>query len=72
MVNAITFSEIDMACDVKQFISMSKDNPCADTLKDFIFKCEDKELLKITKKIASPIMITNAVKVDDAYIDKNL
>lgn len=73
MVDTITFSEIDVACDIKQFLSMSKDiSYSGDELKTFIFSCNDSDLLKVTKTIASPIKIVKAVKVDDDYIERNL
>jgi hypothetical protein len=69
----LTFSEIDFANDVKDFISMSSDvsfeNP---KMKEDILASEDDQLLKITKTIASPIKIIKVEKVDEAFLDKNL
>jgi hypothetical protein len=69
----LTFSEIDFANDVKDFISMSSDvsfeNP---KMKEDILNSNDNQLLKITKTIASPIKIINVEKVDEAFLEKNL
>jgi hypothetical protein len=69
----LTFSEIDFANDVKDFISMSSDvsfeNP---KMKEDILTSDDNQLLKITKTIASPIKIIKVEKVDEAFLEKNL
>ena len=73
MTNTITFSDIDLAGDVKQFISMSKDvSYASDKIYEFVFSCDDSDLIKVTKTIASPIKIIDVVKVDEDYIVKNL
>ena len=71
--NIIKFSDVDTAGDVKDFITMSKDISYEnEKVKDFIFSCDDSDLLKVTKTINSPIKIIEVVKIDDNYIKDNL
>lgn len=69
----LTFSEIDLASDVKDFLIHGSDISCSsEDLKEIILKSGDDELLKVTKTIASPIKIIDVVKVDDGFIESNL
>jgi hypothetical protein len=69
----ITFSDIDFASDVKDFVTMSSDVSYDDEkFKELILTSEDTQLLKITKTIASPIKIINVEKVDEQFIERNI
>ena len=68
----VTFSEIELAGDVKSFISFNS-NSCEDeTLKKMALTSDDDELFKVTKKIASPLKIINIEKVTDEMLEKAL
>ncbi len=70
MVINITFSEIELASDLKSFISFNS-NSCEDEiLKKEILDCEEDELLKVTKSVASPLKIIKVEKVTEELLEK--
>ncbi len=68
----ITFSEIELAGDVKSFISFNYDSYLAENLKAIVFSSNDDELFKVTKEIASPLKIINIEKVTDEMLENAL
>jgi len=69
----IEFSEIEFAEDVQNFISGSSDVVFnTQDLKKKIFDSNCDDLLKVTKKIASPIKIIDVQKVDEKFIKENI
>jgi hypothetical protein len=69
----ITFSDVDFASDVKDFVSTSSDVSYQnESIKNLIFSSSNDQLLKVTKTIASPIKIISVEKVDEDFIEKNL
>ncbi len=66
----LTFSEIELAGDVKSFISFNS-NSCPDEkLKTMALSSDDDILFKVTKKIASPLKIVNIEKITDEMLEE--
>jgi hypothetical protein len=69
----VTFSEIELAGDIKSFISFNSNSCDNGFLKKMILNTsDDDELFKVTKKIASPLKIINIEKVTDEMLEKAL
>ena len=68
----VTFTEVELAEDVKNFISFNSDSYTDESLKDEIFDYDNDDLLKVTKNIGSPIKITKVEKITDELLDKAL
>lgn len=68
----VTFSEIELAGDVKSFISFNSNSCDNEDLKKLALTSDDDELFKVTKKIASPLKIINIEKVTDEMLEKAL
>lgn len=68
----ITFSEIELAEDLKSFISFNSNSCENEQIEELILGSEDDDLLKVTKKIASPIKIVDIEKVTDELLEKAL
>ena len=69
----VTFSEIELAGDLKSFVSFNSNSCENEKLKKEILEYDDDdELLKVTKTIASPIKIVNVEKVTDELLNKAL
>lgn len=68
----VTFSEIELAGDVKSFISFNSNSCDNETLKKMALTSDDDDLFKVTKKIASPLKIINIEKVTDEMLEKAL
>lgn len=65
-----TISSIDLASDVKKFISSVSVKYSDKSLRDKILKSNNNDFLKITKTIGSDTTITNVSIVDDDYIER--
>jgi len=70
MVN-LTFSEVELAGDVKTFISFNS-NACVDNLKKDLWIMDDDDLLKVTKQIASPLKIISIQKITDEMLEESI
>jgi len=68
----VTFSEIELAGDLKSFVSFNSGSCQNEELEKSILALEDDDLYKVTKTIASPIKITNIEKVTDELLEKAL
>ena len=68
----VTFSEIELAGDLKSFVSFNSNSCENEELEKSILALEDDDLYKVTKTIASPIKITNIEKVTDELLEKAL
>jgi len=64
--------DIDLAEDVKEFVSQNNEVQIEGDLKQKINGADNDELLKITKYIGSPTKIVNVEIVDDVLIEKEL
>ena len=71
MTIKVTFSEVELAGDVKNFISFNA-NSCEEDVKKTVFECDEDDLLKVTKNIASPIKIINVQKITEELLEKAL
>lgn len=71
MILNVTFSEIELASDVKTFVSFDSGS-CDAKIKDTIFSAEDDDFLKVTKEIASPLKIISVEKVTEDLLNKAL
>ena len=68
----VKFSEIELAGDVKSFVSLNS-NSCEDeNFKKIISSSDDDDLLKVTKQVASPLKIIDVQKVTDELLNKAL
>ena len=67
----LTFSEVELAGDVKSFISFNS-NACEDNFKSIAIDSDDDDLLKVTKKIASPLKIIKIEKITDEMLENSL
>ena len=72
MAVQVTFSEIELAGDLKSFVSFNSNSCATDEIKKTILASDDDDLFKVTKKIASPIEIINVEKVTDELLEKAL
>ncbi|MBU0906627.1 MAG: hypothetical protein KKD18_06500 [Nanoarchaeota archaeon] len=69
----VTFSEIELAGDLKSFVSFNSNSCENEELKKIILSyTDDDELLKVTKTIASPIKIIHVEKVTEELLSKAL
>jgi len=68
----LTFSEIELAGDVKSFISFNSNSCDDENLKEMALASDDDELFKVTKKIASPLKIINIEKITDEMLENAL
>ena len=68
----LTFSEVELAGDVKSFISFNSNSCDNDGLKKMALSSDDDELLKVTKKIASPLKIINIEKITDEMLENSI
>lgn len=68
----ITFSEVELAGDVKSFISFNSNSCENENLKKIILASDDDDLFKVTKKIASLLKIINVEKITDEMLEKAL
>jgi len=71
MTVQVTFSEVELAGEVKSFVSFNA-NSCEGSLKETILAFDDDELLKVTKNIASPIKIIQVQKITEELLEKAL
>ena len=65
-----TITRIDLASDVKIFISKVDVGYSDDSFRDKILSTNNNAFLKITKSIGSDTIITGVVDVDDAYVTR--
>ena len=65
----VNFSEVELAEDLKGFISFNADS-CTETLKITILNYNNDDLIKVTKKVASPIKITNVELITDELLNE--
>lgn len=72
MVFKVTFSEVEIASDVKSFISFNSDSYETESLKEEILSSQDDDLLKITKTIASQIKIIKVEEITDELLERAL
>lgn len=72
MVAGFTFSEVELAEEVKSFISFNTDSYTDEILKEKILAYDDDDLLKVTKNMASPIKIIGVEKITDELLEKAL
>lgn len=72
MTIKVTFSEVELAGDVKSFISFNSDSYDTEDLKNQIFTSDNNDLLKVTKTIASPIKIIKVEKITDNLLENAL
>jgi hypothetical protein len=68
----VKFSEIELAGDVKSFVSLNTDSCENEEFKEIISSSDDDDLLKVTKQVASPLKIIDVQKVTDELLDKAL
>ncbi|MEK6761066.1 MAG: hypothetical protein AABX93_04040 [Nanoarchaeota archaeon] len=72
MTISVTFSEIELAGDLKSFVSFNSGSCSNEELEKEILELDDDDLYKVTKTIASPIKITQIEKVTDELLEKAL
>lgn len=63
-----TITRIDLASDVKSFISKVDVGYSNNSFRNKILSSDDDSFLKITKTIGSNTTITNVTDVNDAYV----
>jgi len=68
----VTFSEIELAGDLKSFVSFNSGSCQNEELEKSILELDDDDLYKVTKTISSPIKIINIEKVTDELLEKAL
>lgn len=66
----LTFSEIELAGDVKSFISFNSNSCPNEKLKTMALNSDDDVLFKVTKRIASPLKIINIEEITDEMLEK--
>ncbi len=68
----VTFSEIELAEDLKSFVSFNSGSCENEKLEKSILELDDEDLYKVTKTIASPIKIVSFEKVTNELLEKSL
>ena len=72
MAEAKKFIDVNLAEEVKEFISVNSDVECKKELKDKIFSFDDLELIKVTKEIGSSTKILGADILTEELLAKEL
>lgn len=59
---------IDLACNIRDFVTHSKVDFDPVALRDVVFSAHDDDFLRIKKRIGSDTTITSVTKIDDDFI----
>ena len=67
----LIFSEVELADDVKSFVSFNS-NACDEEIKAELWSCQEDDLLKVTKKMAAPIKIIKIEKITNEMLENSI